>query len=186
MKHVFLVLATAIIAVTSSYSFGMSTIGEKGDDSLFVSEEGKFSVDFLGATPGFSSTNVDTDVGSIVLNMYMYEKGEDQAFMVAYCDYPPEMVDESDGAIGLLEGAKNGALGNLNIESPETENDIELDGHQGMSFSANNGEFFVTYEIYLVGNRLYQIAILRLGEYASKKDKKTFMKSFQLISEEKK
>ena len=55
----------------------------------------------------------------------------------------------------------------------------------GLSFSANNGEFFVTYEIYMVGNRLYQIAILRLGEYASKKDKKTFIKSFRLTSEEK-
>ena len=182
MRHILLGFSLAFITALSSYSVGMSNAV---DDSLFVSEEGEFTIDFFGITPTFSSTKVETDIGPVVLNMYMYEKGEDQAFMVAYCDYPPEMIDESQGAEELLIGAKNGALGNLNIEGAETEKEIEINGHMGLSFSANNGEFFVTYEIYMVGNRLYQIAILRLGEYASKKDKKTFIKSFRLTSEEK-
>jgi hypothetical protein len=100
--------------------------------------------------------------------------------MVAYSDYPSAYVDESEGAQDLLQGAKNGALGNLGIFSTDQEEETELDGHPGLFFTGNNGQYFVTYEVYLVSNRLYQIAIIRDGSYAAKEDVETFMESFAL------
>lgn len=154
------------------------------EDNLYVSEDGNFSVDFLGGTPTASTSTVPTDVGEIEMEMFMYEKSVTEALMVVYCDYPSELINESNGAAGLLDGAKGGALGKLGIVEAETEEEIEIDGHPGLRFTGNNGQYYVSYEIYLVNNRLYQIGILRDGSYAKKEDVDRFLGSFTLTTEE--
>jgi len=199
MKRIFLVATIAGVSMLSACGDRMTdaeiqaaidNVSEnmeeelEEEDNLFVSEDGNFSVDFLGQTPSESSSNVPTDVGDVEINMFMYEKSVTEALMVAYSDYPSEMIDESDGADKLLQGAKNGALGNLNIFSSDTEKEIEIDGHPGLFFTGNNGQYYVTYEVYLVHNRLYQVAILRDGSYASDEDRNTFLGSFKLTNGE--
>jgi hypothetical protein len=199
MKRIILVASIASVSLLSACGGGMTEeeiqnaiddatenmLEEEEEDNLFVSEDGNFSVDFLGQTPTKTSSNVPTDVGDVEINMFMYEKSVTEALMVAYSDYPSEMIDESDGADNLLQGAKNGALGNLGITSTDVEKKIDIDGHPGLFFTGNNGQYFVTYEVYLVHNRLYQVAILRDGSYASDEDRNTFLGSFKLTSDEK-
>ncbi|NRA12428.1 MAG: hypothetical protein HRT57_10795 [Crocinitomicaceae bacterium] len=198
MKRIILIASIASVSILISCGDGNTQTGneepkevieesveEEEEHNLFVSEDGNFSINFLEGTPAISSSKVPSDLGIIEMNTFMYEKSVTEVLMVAYSDYPSTKVNEDDDADRLLEGGKNGALTNLNILSPDSEKAIELDGHPGIFFTGNNGQYFVTYEMYLVNNRLYQIAILRDGSYASKEDRDTFLGSFKLSSSEK-
>lgn len=144
----------------------------------FTSEDGHFTITFPGE-PSDTAQSVPTEVGDIEMVQYMYQKSVTEVFMVAYSDYPSSMVNESN-AEDLLAGGKTGALNSLGIVSTDTDESIEIDGHPGNYFTANNGQFFVAYEMYLVNNRLYQIAILRDGSYPSQAEVDAFTKTFAL------
>lgn len=154
------------------------TAPEATESMDFTSKDGHFSIQFPGE-PQHASNSVPTDVGDIMMETYMYEKSATEVFMVAYNDYPSIYVDESN-ADELLEGGKSGALESLGIMTTEVEEKIEVDGHPGIFFTGNNGQYYVVYEVYLVNNRLYQIAILRDGSYPSDEDVANFTKTFKL------
>ncbi len=155
-----------------------NTADKGGTGKGYSSSDGKFKIDFPGA-PKEASETVPTDVGDIEMTTFMYEKSLSEAYMVAYSDYPSAMVEASN-TNDLLDGGKNGALSSLGIENLEDERDITLKGNKGKAFKGNNGTYFVVYEIYLVKNRLYQIAILKEGSYPTVTDVKSFIGSFQL------
>lgn len=158
-------------------SFAASAMAQK---DYFESKEGNFKVIFPGA-PQVSTDDVPTDIGTIKMKSFMYEKSALEAYMVAYSDYPAEMVEVSN-ADDLLQGGKNGALSSFGIEKAEEEEDIKINGHPGKYFKANNNQYYVVYKMYMVGNRLYQIAILRDGAYPDKKEAKSFLNSFKLLN----
>ena len=151
------------------------------ESDLFSSEDGKFKINFLGE-PTVTSDIIPTDVGDIEMMAFMYEKRVTEAYMVAYSDYPTEMV-EASSTQDMLKGAKDGASGNLGITSFDLEENIELNGNEGMYFKGAAGSIFVEYKIFLVGNRLYQVAILRDGSYATEERSGEFFNSFELVSE---
>lgn len=149
-----------------------------GDASTFVSDEGNFSINFPG-TPTEETQSVPTEVGNIEMVTFMYEKSATEVYMVAYSDYPSALIELSN-AKDLLGGAKDGALGTYGA-TVSTEKDITVDGNPGMYFKANSDSYYVTYEIYLVENRLYQIVILKDGAYATEDDYNKFTKTFKLL-----
>ncbi len=141
-------------------------------------ETDEYSLVFPGE-PTKESSVVPTDVGDITMFTLMYEKSVDEVYMLAYSDYPVEDVSEADSE-SLLDGGKDGALKSLGISGTETNEEIEISGHPGIRFTGNNGQFYVNYIMVLAENRLYQVAILRDGSYASSKKTKKFFKSFKL------
>jgi hypothetical protein len=151
---------------------------ENVSTEAFVDEDGFFSIKFPGE-PTVESQNVPTEVGDIEMVTFMYEKSATEVYMVAYSDYPSALIEMSDPA-ELLQGAKDGALGTYGATISE-ESEVEMDGNPGMMFKANSDSYYVTYEIYLVDNRLYQIVILKDGSYPSEDDYNTFIKSFTLL-----
>ena len=161
---------------------GMKPPPEKEEKTeLFTSADGKFSVNFFGASLVQNSTNVPTDLGDIEMVSFIYEKSVTEAYMVTYSDYPSAYVNSAEGGEELLDAAKDGALRNLGIKTTESERKIKMDGYPGLFFTGNNGQYFITYKIYLVGSRLYQVAILRDGSYALQNSIDTFMNSFSLL-----
>lgn len=154
----------------------MTSIGDN-----FTSGDGNFTIIFPGE-PTASSQAVPTDVGDIQMSSYMYEKSSKEVYMVAYSDYPKKYVDGSNPE-ELLEGGKSGAMESLGILSTEIEEKIAIDGNPGLFFQANNGSYYVAYEMYLVDNRLYQIAILREGSYPPQSDIDLFTKTFALTTD---
>jgi hypothetical protein len=146
----------------------------------FVSTEGKFSINFLGGVPTEDAATVPTDGGDVEMISFMYEKGSNEAYMVAITDYSQETMDGSD-ATTMLQGGKEGALSSLNINGTESETQLTVNGYPGLFFTANNGNFFVCYKLILAENRLYQVAALRAESYLSKKDQATFFDSFNLL-----
>lgn len=175
----------AAVAVAMLVCNTQNTYANIDDDPLLVvekykSEKGNFSIDFPG-TPTVSEDIVPTDVGNITMYSYMYEKSVTEAYMVALSDYPSEMVAMSDEG-DLLDGGKNGALESLGISKLDEEKDIELKGgHPGKYFKGTNGTYYVVYKMYLVKNRLYQVAVLKDGSYPMGKEFDAFMSSFKLL-----
>lgn len=139
---------------------------------------GEFEISF-GGEPKVSTESVPTDIGDIEMTSYMYEKSADEVYMVAISEYPAEHIKSSSPS-ALLEGAQDGASRSLKIENWDKNKEIKLGKNIGKEFSGNNGNFFVNYKIYLVGNKLYQVAILKVNEYTNKKTAKNFFSSFKL------
>lgn len=152
---------------------------EEADDDLYYSEDGKFKVKFAGE-PKVSSDIVPTDVGDIEMMSFLYEKSITEAYMVAYSDYPTAMVEQSS-VKDMLIGAKNGSSGNMGITSFDLDEEVEMDGNPGMYFKGNANSIYAEYKIFLVGSRLYQIAILRDGSYATPERSDEFFNSFKLV-----
>lgn len=151
-------------------------------DDLYHSEDGRFKIKFAGE-PKVASDIVPTDVGNIEMMSFLYEKSVTEAYMVAYSDYPSAMVEQSS-AKDMLIGAKEGSSGNLGITSFDLDKEVELDGNPGMYFKGSANSIFAEYKIFLVGSRLYQVAILRDGSYSKPERSDEFFNSFQLVEEE--
>ena len=149
---------------------------------LFSSVDGKFEINFPG-TPTENSDIIPTEVGNIEMTSFLYEKSVTEAYMVAYSDYPSEMVKQSS-INDILVGARDGSSGNLGITSFDLDEKIEIDGNPGMYFKGTAKNIYAEYKLYMVENRLYQVAILRDGSYATPKRSDEFFNSFALISEE--
>lgn len=156
-----------------SKSLDESSSGEK-----FTSEDGKFKISFPG-TPKIESQAIPTEVGNIEMKSFSYEKSVTEAYMVAYSDYPSELVKQSDPET-LLTGAKEGALTSQSA-TLEKEEKITLDGNPGYYFTAVKDSYYMCYKIFLKDNRLYQILMLRDGAYPSKEAIDEFIGSFELI-----
>lgn len=150
-------------------------------DDLYHSEDGRFKIKFAGE-PKVASDVIPTDVGNIEMMSFLYEKSVTEAYMVAYSDYPSAMVEQSS-VDDMLKGAKDGSSSNLGITSFDLDENVELDGNKGMYFKGSANSIFAEYKIYLVGSRLYQVAILRDGSYSMPERSDEFFNSFQLVKD---
>ncbi len=154
---------------------------EKGAD-LFHSVDGKFKINFNGE-PTETSEIIPTEVGDIEMTSFMYEKSATEVYLVAYNDYPSDMVKNSS-VDDMLDGAKNGSSSSMNIVSFDVDENLEIEGNPGRHFKGNNGSYYVEYKLFMKENRLYQIAIIRDGSYATSERSEEFYGSFELLEEE--
>lgn len=143
------------------------------------SEEGRFFIIFPGE-PSYTVEDVKTAVGKLKMYTYLYEESSEVAYMVAYIDYPADMVEESDNDV-LLEAALEGALSSWGIDINEAEKETTWhSGFKGIFCNEKNGDTYAAYEVILAENRLYQIAILQYGKSISKKSLSAFYDSFEI------
>lgn len=154
---------------------------EAAVDNLYHSEDGKFKINFNGE-PTVSSDMIPTEVGDIEMTSFLYEKSITEAYMVAYNDYPSEILANSS-VDDMLDGAKNGSASSMNIVSFDVEKDMEIAGNPGRYFKGNNGSYYIEYKLFLKANRLYQIAIIRDGSYATAERTDEFFGSFELLED---
>ncbi|MEM1309923.1 MAG: hypothetical protein AAF892_02900 [Cyanobacteria bacterium P01_D01_bin.71] len=147
----------------------------------FTSEAGEFSI----ATPApleQTQQSVETPVGPVEIYTFTAEADE-TAYVVAYSDYPLEMVREIDPQ-ELLDSSRDGAVANLG-GTLETEEAIDLDGNPGRSLvistEANQAQpATINSRIYLVDNRLYQILVVTPEGTDATESSAAFLDSFNL------
>jgi hypothetical protein len=139
--------------------------------------DGTFSIMFPGI-PEFSSEAIETEVGMLDNYMYIYEHSYALAYMVAYTDYPEQYLEGEDSQ-ELLNNAMYGFIEEIGSE-PEKTNNITLDKHPGLEFTASGNGYWAHMRDYLVHNRLYQIGILSSSEKVNEGDALAFFKSFIL------
>lgn len=148
----------------------------------FKSVDGKFAIRFAG-NPQETNQKIPTAVGDIELHMFMYEKSITEAYVVGYSDYPSEVVKVSNPS-EMLQGAKGGVLTNLGATLTE-ENKVNVQGNEGLEFKAKSAtsNIHLVYKIFLKGNRLYQIGILRDGSFPTAEGIQEFIGSFELTEQ---
>lgn len=172
--------ATDALSKLDSISNALNEQTSEISADKFTSVDGKFKVDFPG-TPTEESKDIATEVGNIEMKSFTYEKSATEVFMIAYSDYPSEMVKQSDPD-ALLKGAKEGALSNMGA-TMESEEKITLDGNPGYLFKAVADTYYMVYKIFLKDNRLYQILMMRDGSYPTQEAIDSYIGSFELIKE---
>ncbi len=150
---------------------------EKKDDR-FVSKDGSFKIAFPGE-PTFSQEDVETELGKLKLYTYEYSPSEQKSYMIAYSDYPPEVIKEVDTK-KLLDNSKTGFITSLKAKIEE-EKSIKLGDNDGVYFKAQGKAIFTLANIYFVKNRLYQIVILASDAYPTKDEADKFFNSFELV-----
>jgi len=147
----------------------------------FSSEMGQFSIE----TPApFEETqqSVETPVGAVEIHTFTAET-EDTAYVVAYSDYPPEIVNQTDPQV-LLDSSRDGAVSNLG-GTVVSEEVIDLEGNPGRSLVINteanqDQAATINSRIYLVDNRLYQILVVAPDNSADAEVSQSFLDSFDL------
>ena len=146
---------------------------------MYESEDGRFKVNFLGATPEISSESVPTELGDIEITMFLYEKSLTEAYIIGYNDYPSAIV-EAGSTADMLAGGKEGVINSMGVTHLDLEEEVSIDGHSGLHFKGVAGTMHVEYQMYLVENRLYQIGVIRDGSYVTQDRVDTFFGTFEL------
>jgi hypothetical protein len=146
---------------------------------MYESEDGRFKVNFLGGTPDISNQSVATELGEIEITMFLYEKSLTEAYIIGYNDYPSAIV-EAGSTAKMLAGGKDGVANSMGVTHFDLEEEVSIDGHSGLHFKGVAGALHIEYQMYLVGNRLYQIGVVRDGSYVTQDRVDTFFGTFEL------
>ncbi|NJN20574.1 MAG: hypothetical protein HC812_04440 [Leptolyngbya sp. RL_3_1] len=147
----------------------------------FASEAGNFTIQ----TPIALTENrqsVETAVGPIEIHTFTAED-RNAAYVVAYSDYPAEMVAQTDPDT-LLSGSRDGAVQNVG-GTLISEDTIDLNGNPGLALvidaqTETGEEATVNAHLYLFENRLYQVLVVVPKDEADKVDVEGFLGSFQV------
>lgn len=141
----------------------------------FRCDDGRFTV-LLPGKPERQNNSIDTAVGKIDLVMYM--AGSRKAGCVAgYCDYPQQYINSTDPQ-KLLEGARDGAVANVNGRLvSETQVDFHSKPARQFVIEVPN-KAFVTARVILIGPRLYQLMLIAPTNQGHEEDISRFFDSF--------
>ena len=69
----------------------------------------------------------------------------------------------------------------LKLDSIQREEEIHLGFDPGIDFQGFGNNYYVQYRVYIVANRLYQLAVLKEGEYCDEKKVEDFFSSFEVM-----
>ena len=139
---------------------------------------------FKVALPGnaqHSSKEFKTAVGTLKLHMYQVAS-QGQFFGVMHNVYPQRAVN-AQGANKVLNGARDGAVRKVG-GTLLSDTQIKLGQYPGRSFrvvaTKNGVKMYMSWRVYLVNNRLYQLGVVSPYRPANAKDVKRFFDSFEL------
>ncbi|MGB3695164.1 MAG: hypothetical protein WBG70_10625 [Spirulinaceae cyanobacterium] len=146
----------------------------------FSSVPGKFTVLFPG-TPAQTQETVDTPLGTINLFGFSAERPNEAGYLVAYSDFPVNLAQSSIPIEDLLAGIMSGFITSIggNVLS---QNSISLNGFPGQEARIQLKDNFITrYRVFIVNERLYQLAVFTDKEQDLPQSIEGFFNSFQLI-----
>lgn len=162
------------------------TPSPKTTNPPFYSEKGDFSIVFPG-TPKEHQHTTTSEIGKIELTQYIYGKNDTDAWVASFSDYPKRMIQLGNKE-QLLKGIKYRILEDLRA-TVLFEEKIKLnDKYKGLSFvaKAKKKDLNISYKIFLVENRVYQLSMYSSIAPIQAQDSTLFFGSFQLLSEEEK
>jgi hypothetical protein len=132
---------------------------------------GGFSV-MMPGTPAMSLKTEKTDAGQTTLHIACYEAG-DERYCAAYNDYPTALDEAAS-----LKGIRDHKVGKGTLIA---DLDVTMDGHHGKVFTAMVDGRLLACQIYIVGQRLYQVIYTSPNAMQGLTHGTPFMKSFQFI-----
>jgi hypothetical protein len=172
------VLSRCLVAIALTLT---ACQGSQATYEEFSSESGNFTID-APETLEETQQSVQTPVGPIDIHTFTTES-ENSAYVVAYSDYPSEIMEQTDPET-LLNSSRDGAINNLG-GTLVSEEDIDLDGNPGRSLvidtaAGTEEAATINSRIYLVDNRLYQVLVVVPEGEEKVIDSTAFLESFEL------
>lgn len=153
-----------------------SILAEQG--SLFTAPDSSFQINFP-RPPLADTALVKADVGEVEMYSFKVDQGN-QVLTVAFSDFPTALVELSDPK-ELLTGGKNTAMNSLELKLIDEEKETSIDGFPGIYFKGHSDKYYTIYKVYMVKNRLYQVAITKSGAYPNPTEVQAFSDSFTLL-----
>jgi hypothetical protein len=149
----------------------------------FKSATGRFAV-MTPAPLQEEAKALETEAGKIDLHLFAGQL-DDIAYVIAYSDYPPEAAPPGY-AEKMLDGARNGAVGNTNGGKLVSETNISLTGYPGRELviaaqAEDRPPMTIKGRIFMVKNRLYQVTVVAPRGKAGDKVIDDFLQSFKLL-----
>lgn len=117
----------------------------------------------MPGNPKRQTQTQNSPVGPIVVNSFVVERTQEGvAYMVAYSDFPDNLVERVK-VKELLDGARDGAL-RATQSQLVSQRDITLNGHPGRELEFVKSEQITKNRMYVVNDRLYQVMVLTTKE----------------------
>ncbi|MFN2492296.1 MAG: hypothetical protein ABR501_05355 [Pyrinomonadaceae bacterium] len=169
-------IATLLILLGHTFAFGFQT---SEPWQKFSSEEGKFTI-LMPTKPKVEVKEVDSQIGK--LTQYVYVSSTDNGlFQVSYADYTVDPPSEKRDSV--LEAIREGVITGLKAELV-TQKNITLQGYPGREFLAQRQiegiDFVFHWRIFLVGRRVYQLAVANQKKTDASAEITKFVTSFEL------
>jgi hypothetical protein len=155
------------------------------------SKEHGYKVEFP-KEPEASSQEVETEIGVLKMNMYMYdaskyEGDENMIYMVNYSEYPEEHIssDKTELLDEFFRNSIDGAVTNVSGELL-SEKKISMGKFPGREIRIDyaNGAAVITMRIYLVKNAVYMVQAITDTKNEPNKSVARFMDSLELTSKQ--
>src|SRR5688572_8775149 len=142
-----------------------------------MSREGGFSISMPG-TPREQTIPTSTPDGQVISKL-VSAQADGIVCLVVYTDLPIVATDQAEVS-ALIDNARDGLL--LQPGSKITaERPVSIDGHTGKEFQAESAGKVLTARIFLVKDRMYQVAIsVPKGTPAGAAE--AFLSSFKLVA----
>ncbi|PKP01961.1 MAG: hypothetical protein CVU11_13625 [Bacteroidetes bacterium HGW-Bacteroidetes-6] len=173
-------LGVAILITIVTVSCGSNTdsgtkdtTSKKKEPKLYVSEEGRFKIDFPDKPKKKERGDGDFKMTSFTTHKNKIE------YNVSYSDHPAKYIDGVD-PYKFVENSSKAGLSQFDTETSER---IEVDGYTAIRSYAvdkKHNDYYV-HEAVLAGNREYIIMMIKSGEYPAKKKISNFFDSFTII-----
>jgi hypothetical protein len=161
----------AFIAILSSCQKPEWVVVSPGDGASSISMPG---------SPKEATQKVNTPAGDIDVHTFIFEQSE-VAYSIIYSDFPDALIASRDTE-KMLDGARDGAIssvkGTLTAETKITL--AEFPGRE-LKIEAPDGKHTVVSRVYLVKNRLYQVAVATPKDASVGDDVAKFFSSFKLL-----
>lgn len=169
--------AVLVVVLTGTLAFGFQ---EPAKWERFNSPEGRFNI-LMPKKPEVEVKDVDSAIGKLTL--YAYSASTVTGYyLVSYGDYPVEPKDVAQRE-KVLDGVRSGVLNGLEAKM-DSEKKITLGEHPGREFTAaknvQGSDVVFNWRIFLVGRRLYQLAVVTQKGDAASPDIAKFLTSFDL------
>lgn len=170
--------------ITLMLAFFLASCSAPPTSKEFKSEAGRFEL----MTPvelQESVQPVETQGGKLDLHLFTGQL-DDIAYIVGYCDYAPELA-KPDNAEAMLDGARNGAVGNSHGKLVSEAN-ISLAGYPGRELvieaaAEDRPPMTIKGRLFMVKNRLYQVTVVAPRGKAGDKVIDDFLQSFKLLGQ---
>lgn len=181
MKNKILISLLSFFLITISYA--KSQTGSSNKVAKYVSNTGKFKIQFPVSNP--TTNNQDINLGenlNSTLYTFSYESST-VLYMVSYNDYPQEIMKNLD-VKESLNGAEKGFNKSMELTSYQKSNiNIEKNRkkYSGIFYKSSGKGKYVAVKVFLIENRLYQLAIMNMEGVVAQKDINDFLNSFEIF-----
>lgn len=146
----------------------------------YSSSSGQFTVLFPGNPLEFQES-IDTPLGEIDLFGFGVERPDEAGYLVAYSDFPVNLAQAPIPLEDLLAGIMTGFINSIGGDIL-SQNSISLNGFPGQEARIQLEDNFVArYRVFIVNERMYQLAVFTDKEQYLPKSIEGFFNSFQLI-----